>query len=81
MTQAKAVISYLHCNKEGLHEDERLNIVCLETGCLENIACCCACIDADHKGHMYKLSKEDRSPSNSLLMKLANIQHSTNTKK
>jgi hypothetical protein len=37
-------VQYLTCNKLGMHEDERLNLVCLETSCLENSACCCACV-------------------------------------
>lgn len=46
-------IEYLTCSKVGLHEDERLNLVCMETSCLENLACCCACIEMEHKKHLY----------------------------
>jgi hypothetical protein len=45
--------AYLKCNKSGLHSDEYLNMVCLETSCLQNLLCCCACIEAEHKKHKY----------------------------
>lgn len=37
-------ISYLKCPKDGLHDSENLNMVCLEKTCVENSICCCACI-------------------------------------
>lgn len=45
--------AYLKCSKSGLHSDEYLNMVCLETSCLQNLLCCCACVEADHKRHKY----------------------------
>lgn len=45
-------VHYLTCAKAGPHEDEKLNLVCLETSCLENLACCCACIEMEHKKHV-----------------------------
>jgi len=81
MTLAKAPLNYLLCNREGIHDEERLNIVCLEAGCLENLACCCACIDSDHKGHRYTLKQSDQSLSNLSLMRLANSQHYLSTKR
>ena len=55
-------IQYLKCSKGGLHEDENLNIVCLEKTCLEKLINCCACIEEDHKKHLYHLPDSAPSP-------------------
>ena len=44
-------IKYLKCHKNGIHEQENINIVCLEKSCLENSVGCVACIEEDHKKH------------------------------
>jgi hypothetical protein len=44
---------YFECPKPGYHFGEVLNIVCTDPGCLNKLLCCTACVEEDHKKHMY----------------------------
>lgn len=45
-------IRYLECDKGGFHYGEVINMICLEPSCLEDLLCCCACIEESHKKHL-----------------------------
>ena len=40
---------YLPCLRGGYHYGEVLNMVCLGKGCQEQLLCCCACVEENHK--------------------------------
>ena len=46
-------VNYVECSKAGFHFGEICNMVCVEPSCLEDLLCCCACIEESHKKHMY----------------------------
>lgn len=46
-------MTYLECSKPGYHYGEALNVVCLETSCLDKALCCSACVEEEHKKHTY----------------------------
>ena len=37
--------SYVECPKQGMHYGEVCNMICVEPSCLEDLICCCACIE------------------------------------
>lgn len=45
-------LNYIECPKPGLHYGEVSNMVCIEPSCLEDLICCCVCIEESHKKHM-----------------------------
>lgn len=45
-------LSYVECSKQGMHYGEVCNMVCVEPSCLEDLICCCACIEESHKKHL-----------------------------
>ena len=45
-------VMYVECQKQGMHFGEVCNMVCLEPSCVEDLICCCACIEESHKKHL-----------------------------
>jgi hypothetical protein len=39
----------LVCTKGGAHEEQALNLVCLNQKCRNNPLCCCVCFTNNHK--------------------------------
>ncbi|KRX03368.1 hypothetical protein PPERSA_12647 [Pseudocohnilembus persalinus] len=45
-------LDYFHCQKENLHQNENLSIICLDKQCIENPLICPICQDESHQNHL-----------------------------